>query len=137
MRTSVIEVESPLIESQLEELDKVLERAISELNWTSDGQCTHFEVLAWGNPTNYCYYIISGAWGYIEPTRDQVCDLERRVRLAKVNVETMHKIMEEWSHTPLYQRKDKSSSLLNFEVLLNMVREQWFGLFYFGYNSEL
>ena len=37
VRTSVIEVEYPLIETQLQELDTVLEKAISELNWTSDG----------------------------------------------------------------------------------------------------
>ena len=57
-------------------------------------------------------------WEYIEPTRDQVCDLERRVRLAKANEETIHKIMEQWSQEPLYQRKeDKNCSLLNLEVL--------------------
>lgn len=37
VRTTVIEVEFPLIETQLNELDFVLEKAISELNWTSDG----------------------------------------------------------------------------------------------------
>ena len=59
----------------------------------------------------------AGVWEYIEPTRDQVCDLERRVRLAKANEETIHKIMEQWSQEPLYQRKeDKNSSLLNLEV---------------------
>ena len=58
-----------------------------------------------------------GAWEYIETTRNQVCDLEESVRKAKANVETINKIMEEWSQSPLYQRKeDKNSSLLNLEV---------------------
>ena len=62
-------------------------------------------------------YSIAGVWEYIEPTRDSVCDLERRVRLAKTNEETMHKIMEQWSQEPLYQRKeDKNCQLLNLEV---------------------
>ncbi len=50
-------------------------------------------------------------------TRDQVRDLEQRVRLAKENVEAIRRSMEEWSHTSLYQRKeDKNNTLLNLEV---------------------
>ncbi len=46
-----------------------------------------------------------------------VRDLERRVRLAKCNVESMHTTMRKWSSLPLYQRKeDKKGSLLNLEV---------------------
>jgi hypothetical protein len=46
-----------------------------------------------------------------------VCDLERRVRLAKANVEIMSSIMLGWSKTPLYRRKgDKRDALLNLEV---------------------
>ena len=60
----------------------------------------------------------SGAWEYIESTCDQVCDLERRVHLAKVNVETICNIMAAWSEVPLYKRKDgKKDCLLNLEVL--------------------
>ena len=60
----------------------------------------------------------SGVWEYIETTRDQVRDLEQRVRLAKENVEAIRRSMEEWSHTSLYQRReDKNSTLLNLEVM--------------------
>lgn len=46
-----------------------------------------------------------------------VRDLERRVRLAKCNVESIRTIMAKWSASPLYQRKeDKKGSLLNLEV---------------------
>ncbi len=48
-----------------------------------------------------------------------MCDLERRVRLAKDNEESIHKIMEQWCAEPLYQRKDnKNGSRLNLEVEL-------------------
>ena len=56
-------------------------------------------------------------WEYIEATRDQVCDLERRVRLVKGNVHTITSIMAKWSEAPLYQRReDKKDCLLNLEV---------------------
>ena len=62
-----------------------------------------------------------GAWEYIESTRDMVRDLERCVRLAKVNVETAIDIMAKWCQKPLYQRKeDKKDSLLNLEVFPHM-----------------
>ena len=38
VRETVIEVEYPLVESQLKELDEQLEKAINQLNWTSDGK---------------------------------------------------------------------------------------------------
>lgn len=57
------------------------------------------------------------AWEYIQSTRDRVCDLERSVRLAKANVESMSNIMAGWSKTPVYRRKgDKRDSLLHLEV---------------------
>ena len=37
VRATVIEVEYPLIASQLEQLDTQLENAITSLNWTSNG----------------------------------------------------------------------------------------------------
>ena len=62
-------------------------------------------------------WFLSGAWEYIESTRDIVRDLEKRVRLAKTNVEAMCNIMAKWCESPLYQRKGgKKDSLLNLEV---------------------
>ena len=59
-----------------------------------------------------------GVWEYIEATRDLVCDLERRVRLAKSNVDNMCTIMAGWCKTSLYKRKgDKKESLLHLEVI--------------------
>lgn len=41
VRESILDVEYPLIEFQLADIDKQLERAISQLNWTSDGMSPH------------------------------------------------------------------------------------------------
>jgi len=66
----------------------------------------------------------SGAWEYIQSTRDRVCDLERRVRLAKANVDTMCNMMAVWCEAPLYQRKeDKKGGLLNLEV--GCIQDSW------------
>ena len=63
------------------------------------------------------YKSVLGVWEYIEATRDQVCDLEHRVRLVKGNVEAISTIMAKWCEAPLYQRKeDKKDCLLNLEV---------------------
>ena len=42
VRETVIEVEYPLVESQLKELDEQLEKAIHQLNWTSEGSLAHY-----------------------------------------------------------------------------------------------
>ena len=42
VRQTVLEVEFPLVEGQLEEIDVQLERAEKDLNWSSDGK---FHVL--------------------------------------------------------------------------------------------
>lgn len=57
-------------------------------------------------------------WQWIQSMREQVCDVEHRVKLAKANVEQINTIMIGWSLTPLYQRKeDKKECLLNLEVI--------------------
>ena len=42
IRETVLDVEYPLIEGQLNAIDVQLERAISELNWTSEGNMRGF-----------------------------------------------------------------------------------------------
>ena len=63
-------------------------------------------------------YPCTGVWEYIEATRDMVCDLEHRVRLAKGNVESIITLMSGWCQIPLYRRREdkKEQSLLNLEV---------------------
>ncbi|XP_071954573.1 dynein beta chain, ciliary-like [Antedon mediterranea] len=93
VRETVLEVEFPLIESQLAEIDTQLEKAENSLNWNQE------EV-----------------WEYIQKTRDHVQDLEKRVQKSKDNIESIKKIMEEWSKVALFERKEnKTDSLLSLE----------------------
>ncbi|XP_076453714.1 LOW QUALITY PROTEIN: dynein beta chain, ciliary-like [Babylonia areolata] len=93
VRNTILEVEFPLIENQLDEIDVQLKQAEDSLNWENQG-----------------------VWEYIEKTRDQVHDLEVRVQKAKDNVEEIQKIMTTWSKQPLFERKeDKHDTLLNLD----------------------
>ncbi|VDI07166.1 dynein heavy chain, axonemal [Mytilus galloprovincialis] len=93
VRTSVLEVEYPLIAKQLEDIDQQLQEAEKTLNWENEG-----------------------VWEYIQKTRDQVIDLESRVQKSKDNVEEIEKIMSTWSKLPLFERsQEKNETLLNLE----------------------
>lgn len=93
IRSTVLDVEYPLIECQLINIDEQLKRAENDLNWNSDG-----------------------IWEYVEQTRDMVHVLEKSVQSAKTNVETMNALMAKWSLSALYDRKDgKKDTLLNIE----------------------
>ncbi len=39
MKEDVLEVEAPLIEEQMDTIDKQLQKAVSEVNWTTNGLC--------------------------------------------------------------------------------------------------
>lgn len=91
VRTNVLEVEFPLIEGQVADIDQKLQQAETSLNWNTDG-----------------------IWEYIQSTRDQVVDLESRVQQTKNNVEEVQKLMSTWSKHPLFTRKEeKNDTLLN------------------------
>ena len=93
VRTTVLEVEYPLIEKQLNDIDRNLERAERDLNWNADG-----------------------VWEYIQQIRDQVRDLEKRVQQAKDNVDAIRDIMDTWASSPLYVRKEmKEQALLGLD----------------------
>lgn len=93
VRNTILEVEFPLIEGQLQDIDVQLEQAEKSLNWESQG-----------------------VWEYIEKTRDQITDLEKRVQQAKDNVEEVKTLMATWSKQPLFERKeDKYDTLLNLD----------------------
>uniref|UniRef100_F7AU91 AAA+ ATPase domain-containing protein n=1 Tax=Ciona intestinalis TaxID=7719 RepID=F7AU91_CIOIN len=91
-RNTVLDVEFPLIEGQLTDIDTKLMKAEKDLSWKSDG-----------------------VWEYIEETRDQVHDLEQRVQKAKDNVDKINKIMSTWV-LPVFERKEnKKDALLNLD----------------------
>ncbi|KAJ8318719.1 LOW QUALITY PROTEIN: hypothetical protein KUTeg_003810 [Tegillarca granosa] len=93
VRNTILEVEFPLVEGQIKDLDVDLEQAEKSLNWNSEG-----------------------AWDYIQKIRDRIIDLESRVQKAKNNVEEIQKLMATWSKNPLFERKeDKHDTLLNLD----------------------
>ncbi|CAK8695850.1 unnamed protein product [Clavelina lepadiformis] len=93
VRSSVLDVEFPLVEGQLKEIDAVLLEAETDLCWKSEG-----------------------IWEYIQSTRDKVHDLQIRVQKTKLNVDKIETIMKTWSETPLFDRKlGNPTALLNLD----------------------
>ncbi|XP_077110730.1 dynein axonemal heavy chain 9 isoform X2 [Ranitomeya variabilis] len=105
--STILEVEFPLVEGQLKDIDVHLKSAEETLNWKAQG-----------------------IWDYIQQVRDSVHDLERRVQKARDNVEEILAIMKTWV-LPIFERKDgKRETLLNLddrserlEKRYNLIRE--------------
>ncbi|NWT02283.1 DYH9 protein, partial [Mionectes macconnelli] len=90
--TTVLEVEYPLVQGQLQELDVKLKEAEETLTWQMEGVGDH----------------ISGVM-------EGVNDLEQRLQKAKDNVELIQSIVGSWA-SPILQRKDsKRDSVLSLE----------------------
>ncbi|KAM7371234.1 hypothetical protein PAMP_010722 [Pampus punctatissimus] len=89
---SVIDVEHPLVQGQLRDIDTQLQKAEESLNWNSQG-----------------------IWEYIQEVRDSVCDLESRLQRTKDNVEEIQSCMRSWA-CPMFDRKEgKKDTLLSLE----------------------
>uniref|UniRef100_A0AAR2IP24 Dynein heavy chain 9, axonemal n=1 Tax=Pygocentrus nattereri TaxID=42514 RepID=A0AAR2IP24_PYGNA len=89
---TVLEVEFPLIQSQLRNIDIQLKEAEDTINWTS-----------------------KGIWEYIQDVREAVHDLEKRLQRTKDNVDEIQSIMKMWAN-PIFERKEgKKDSLLSLE----------------------
>uniref|UniRef100_G3NCH8 Dynein, axonemal, heavy chain 9 n=1 Tax=Gasterosteus aculeatus aculeatus TaxID=481459 RepID=G3NCH8_GASAC len=86
---SVLGVEHPLIQGQLSDINAQLKRAEESLTWNSQG-----------------------VWQYIQEMRDSICDLERRLRRTKENVEEIQACLRSWN-SPMFDRKEgKKDALL-------------------------
>ncbi|XP_032397932.1 dynein heavy chain 9, axonemal [Etheostoma spectabile] len=89
---SVLDVELPLVQDQLRDIDAQLQKAQESLNWNSQG-----------------------LWQYIQEVRDSVCDLESRLQRTKDNVEEIQSCMSTWA-SPMFDRKEgKKDALLSLE----------------------
>ncbi|KAM6050175.1 dynein axonemal heavy chain 9 [Theristicus caerulescens] len=89
---TVLEVEYPLIQGQLQDIDLKLKETEETLNWKMEG-----------------------IWGHISMMMDGVHDLEQRIQKAKNNVEEIQTIVQSWV-LPIFERKDgKKESLLSLE----------------------
>ncbi|XP_041076181.1 dynein heavy chain 17, axonemal-like [Polyodon spathula] len=103
IRVTVHPVEFPLIKNELEDIDSKLNKAESTLSWNTDG-----------------------AWEYIQEMRNTLYDFETRTQKAKSNVETMCQIMQEWSASPMFERKDnKKESLLDLDGRVNALNKKY------------
>ncbi|NXC72870.1 DYH9 protein, partial [Anhinga anhinga] len=89
---TVLEVEYPLIQGQLWDIDLKLKEAEETLNWKMEG-----------------------IWDHISTVMDSVHDLERRIQKAKNNVEEIQTTVRSWV-SPIFKRKNgKRESLLSLE----------------------
>ncbi|CBY35492.1 unnamed protein product, partial [Oikopleura dioica] len=91
VRKTVLDVEFPLISSQLDEIDQKLNQGETTLDWSGD-------VLS-----------------YITEIYNAVSDLEIRIQKAKDNVIKIQEIMDVWAQSPIFERKhdSKEPGLLN------------------------
>ncbi|XP_036884188.1 dynein heavy chain 9, axonemal isoform X2 [Sturnira hondurensis] len=79
---TLLEVEFPLVEKELQNIDLHLRAAEETLNWKTDG-----------------------IWDYVIEMTDSIHDLERRIQKTKGNVEKIQNIMKTWV-SPMFKRKD-------------------------------
>ena len=91
IKDTLLDVESPLVNSKLETINSELAKGIDSLNWQSGG-------------------IVE----YIDKTKELVTDLSTRLKRAKQNVQDTLTIMGKWKQ-PLYERKD-GKKVLDMEV---------------------
>ncbi|KAI9209879.1 dynein heavy chain and region D6 of dynein motor-domain-containing protein, partial [Polychytrium aggregatum] len=91
IRTGVLGVEKPLIQNKIDEIDLQIERALTTLNWNSDGIDE-----------------------YINQITETVGSLNSILQVTKNNVNQIQKIMKAWYANPIIERKD-GKKLLNLE----------------------
>uniref|UniRef100_A0A3B4YI13 Dynein axonemal heavy chain 11 n=1 Tax=Seriola lalandi dorsalis TaxID=1841481 RepID=A0A3B4YI13_SERLL len=89
LKQTVLEVELPLIQAELESIDLQLTRAETDLTW-QDVDCRSF----------------------ISTTKDLVQDLVCRVSRAKENCEAIQSLMKGWSKQAMFCRKDNKRGCL-------------------------
>uniref|UniRef100_A0A8I3MI02 Dynein axonemal heavy chain 9 n=1 Tax=Canis lupus familiaris TaxID=9615 RepID=A0A8I3MI02_CANLF len=89
---TLIEVEFPLVEEELQGIDLHLRAAEETLSWKTEG-----------------------IWDYVIQITDSIRDLEQRIQKAKDNVEEIQNIIKTWV-SPIFKRKDgKRECLLSMD----------------------
>ena len=105
VRRTVLEVEYPLIEDQLNDIDSELKKGEETLKWNSDRD---------------------SVWSYIQEIWSKVADVEKRTQNAKDNVERIQKLMATWSKDPLFHRKEgRGESLLNLDEREDRLKKRY------------
>ncbi|XP_032136134.1 dynein heavy chain 9, axonemal isoform X1 [Sapajus apella] len=89
---TLLEVEFPLVEEELQDIDLRLRAAEETFNWKTEG-----------------------IWDYVTQITSSIHDLEQRIQKTKDNVEEIQNIMKTWV-APVFKRKDgKRESLLSLD----------------------
>ncbi|XP_069917498.1 dynein axonemal heavy chain 9 isoform X4 [Oryctolagus cuniculus] len=89
---TLLEVEFPLVEEELQNIDLRLRAAEETVNWKTEG-----------------------IWDYVIQITSSIHDLEQRIQKTKDNVEEIQNIMKTWV-TPVFKRKDgKRDCLLSLD----------------------
>uniref|UniRef100_A0A8C5XER9 Dynein axonemal heavy chain 9 n=1 Tax=Microcebus murinus TaxID=30608 RepID=A0A8C5XER9_MICMU len=89
---TLLEVEFPLVEEELQNIDLHLKAAEETLNWKTEG-----------------------IWDYVIQITSSIHDLEQRIQKTKDNVEEIQNIMKTWV-APIFKRKDgKKECLLSLD----------------------
>uniref|UniRef100_A0A665V5K8 Dynein, axonemal, heavy chain 11 n=1 Tax=Echeneis naucrates TaxID=173247 RepID=A0A665V5K8_ECHNA len=106
LKLTVLEVELPLIQHELETIDLQLARAETDLTW-QDVDC----------------------WSFISTTKGLVQDLACRVTRAKENCETIQSLMKGWNKQTMFSRKDnRRGSLIQLEDKGDHVSKKYLGI---------
>ncbi|XP_064531689.1 dynein axonemal heavy chain 9 isoform X4 [Pseudopipra pipra] len=99
---TVLEVEYPLVQGQLQDVDVKLKEAEETLTWKMEG-----------------------VWDHISGVMEGVHDLEQRLQKAKDNVELIQSIVGSWA-SPILERKDgKRDSVLSLEDCQNHLEKRY------------
>lgn len=83
-------------------------------------------VISWPihNVVSMC--CASDVWSYIQQIRTLVEDLQGRILKAQLNVEKIHNLINTWSLTPLFERKDcKKENLMFLDDHDERVAQRW------------
>ncbi|XP_015272477.1 PREDICTED: dynein heavy chain 17, axonemal [Gekko japonicus] len=103
IKRTILNVELPLIKDELEEIDIGLQKAETNLFWSTEG-----------------------VMEYIQEMRNILYDLETRIQKTKLNVENIEQLMQEWSSSPLFERKDnKDTALLDLDGKANTINKRY------------
>ncbi|KAF6298410.1 dynein axonemal heavy chain 17 [Rhinolophus ferrumequinum] len=93
IKTTMMNEEFPLIQSELEAIDVKLLGAETTLFWNG-----------------------KGVFEYIQEMREILYNLQNRIQKAKQNIEAISQAMKDWSANPLFERKDnKKEALLDLD----------------------
>uniref|UniRef100_A0ACB8EKG7 Dynein heavy chain 17, axonemal n=1 Tax=Sphaerodactylus townsendi TaxID=933632 RepID=A0ACB8EKG7_9SAUR len=103
IKQTILNVELPLIKDELQEIDVGLQKAETKLFWSNEG-----------------------VMDYIQEMRDVLYDLETRIQKTKLNVENIGQLMQEWSASPLFERKDnKDTALLDLDGKAHTITKRY------------